>query len=135
MSYLLDTNVVSELVRPSPNPHVLQWLEGQQEIVLSAISIEELSYGIARAPPASRRRLLTWFETLLAVPAEIVPVDAKIARASGDLRAHREVQGRHVAQADMLIAATALITGRTLVTRNTRDFEGCGVALLDPFTR
>ncbi|WP_394836855.1 PIN domain-containing protein [Pendulispora rubella] len=134
MSYLVDTKVISELVRPAPNPHVLQWFEGQREVALSAISVEELSYGIARAPPVTRRRLVTWFEALLALPAEIVPVDATIARASGDLRAHREGRGLHVAQADMLIAATALITGRTLVTRNTRDFEGCGVALLDPFT-
>jgi len=133
MSYLLDTNVVSELARPRPNANVLRWFETQREIVLSVVSIEELSYGIARAKPADQRRLIPWFEGLLALPAEIVPVDAKIARASGELRAARERTGRTIAQADMLIAATALISGRTLVTRNTRDFEACGVAILDPF--
>ncbi|HVH41027.1 MAG TPA: PIN domain-containing protein [Labilithrix sp.] len=133
MSYLVDTNVVSELARPKPNRHVVDWFGALSTIVMSSISIEELAYGIARARSVERSRLVRWFEALLAIPAEIVAVDEKIARAAGDLRAARERAGRPVAQADMLIAATALVTGRTLVTRNTRDFEGCGVALLDPF--
>lgn len=133
MSYLVDTNVVSELARPKPNSHVVDWFGTQSTIALSSISIEELSFGIARARAAERRRLVAWFEALLAVPARILAVDERVARAAGDLRAARERAGRAVAQADMLIAATALVSGRTLVTRNTRDFEGCGVALLDPF--
>jgi len=134
MSYLLDTNVISELARPHPDAGVLDWFNLQSEIATSSICIEELSYSIAHAKPAQHRRLIAWFEALLALPAEIVPVDAKIARVSGDLRALRERAGRPVAQADMLIAATALLSGRTLVTRNTRDFEACGVALLNPYT-
>ncbi|WP_394822920.1 PIN domain-containing protein [Pendulispora albinea] len=133
MSYLVDTNVVAELARPHPNINVVRWFETQRGIVVSAISIEELSLAIARAEPAEQRRLIPWFEALLALPAEVVPVDARIARASGELRAARERAGRLVAQADMLIAATALISGRTLVTGKTGDFEGCGVALFDPF--
>lgn len=133
MSYLIDTNVISELARPTPNDNVVHWFATQSSIAMSSISIEELAYGIARARAVERRRLVPWFEALLAVPAEILPVDEKIARAGGDLRASRERAGRPVAQADMLIAATALVTGRTLVTRNTRDFEHCGIALLDPF--
>jgi len=134
VSYLLDTNVISELARPQPNPNVLTWFAGQRELALSSICIEELAYGIGRAKSADHRRLLTWFEALLSLPAEIVPVDGRIARASGELRAARERAGRAVAQADMLIAATALISGRTLVTRNSRNFEGCGIAILNPFT-
>lgn len=133
MSYLVDTNVVSELARPTPNRGVVQWFGTQATIALSSISIEELAYGIARARVAERRRLAPWFEALLAVPAEVLAVDERIARAAGELRAARERVGRIVAQADMLIAATALVSGRTLVTRNTRDFEGCGVAIFDPF--
>jgi predicted nucleic acid-binding protein len=133
MSYVIDTNVVSELARPTPNRAVVDWFATQRSIALCAISMEELAYGIARARPAERRRLGPWFEALLAIPAEILAVDERIARAAGELRAARERVGRTVAQADMLIAATAIISGRTLVTRNTRDFEGCGVATFDPF--
>lgn len=133
MSYLVDTNVVSELARAAPNRGVVDWLGTQRAIALSAIAIEELTNGIARARPSERKRLGPWFEALLAIPAEILAVDERVARAAGELRAARERAGRTVAQADMLIAATALISGRTLVTRNTRDFEGCGVAIFDPF--
>jgi predicted nucleic acid-binding protein len=133
MSYVIDTNVVSELARPTPNRAVVDWFATQRSIALSAVSIEELAYGIARARSAERRRLAPWFEALLAVPAEILPVDERVARAAGELRAARERVGRTVAQADMLIAATAIVAGRTLVTCNTRDFEGCGVTIFDPF--
>jgi predicted nucleic acid-binding protein len=133
MSYVVDTNVVTDLARPTPNRGVLQWFATQSTIALSSISIEELAYGIARARVAERRRLTPWFEALLALPAQVLVVDEPIARAAGELRAARERAGRLVAQADMLIAATALVSGRTLVTRNARDFEGCGVAILDPF--
>ena len=133
MSYVVDTNVISELARPTPNRGVLQWFGTQSTIAMSAISIEELAYGIARARVSERRRLTPWFEALLAIPAEVLAVDERVARVAGELRAARERAGRTVAQADMLIAATALVAGRTLVTRNTRDFEGCGVAIFDPF--
>jgi predicted nucleic acid-binding protein len=63
----------------------------------------------------------------------VIPIDASVALAAGRLRARREQRGRPVAQADMLIAACALTHGLTLVTRNLDDFEGCGIALLDPF--
>jgi predicted nucleic acid-binding protein len=133
LSYLVDTNVVSELARPAPNTGVVDWFGSLDEIALSAVSIEELSYGIARAKPSERKRLIPWFEALMAVPARVLAVDERVARAAGELRAARERSGRRVAQADMLIAATALISGRTLVTHNARDFEGCGIAILDPF--
>jgi predicted nucleic acid-binding protein len=133
MSYVVDTNVISELARAVPNRGVVEWFEAQSTIAVSAISIEELAYGIARARAAERKRLGPWFEAHLAIPAEVLAVDERVARAAGELRAARERIGRTVAQADLLIAATALVSGRTLVTRNTRDFEGCGVAILDPF--
>lgn len=133
MSFLLDTNVVSELARPLPNPKVLAWFEHLTELRVSAITIEELAYGVARARPRERRRLQRWFEALLAATHEIVAVDGTIAQLAGELRAARAATGRTVAQADMLIAASALRSAHTLVTRNTKDFAGCGVALLDPF--
>ncbi|MGA7120213.1 MAG: PIN domain-containing protein, partial [Polyangiaceae bacterium] len=81
----------------------------------------------------ARSRLVRWLDALLEARPTVLDVTAAIARASGELRAAREARGRRVAQADMLIAATALAQGLTLATRNGRDFEGCGVALVDPF--
>jgi predicted nucleic acid-binding protein len=74
-----------------------------------------------------------WLDAFVDARPIVLDVTAAIARASGDLRAAREARGRRVAQADMLIAATAPAHGLTLVTRNRRDFEGCGVAVVDPF--
>ncbi len=130
---LVDTNVLSELPRPRPNAKVVAWFAGQEAIHVSVVTLEELAFGIARAPPASRSRLVRWLDAFLGARPIVLDVTAAIARASGELRATREAKGRRVAQADMLIAATALTHGLTLVTRNGRDFEGCGVAVVDPF--
>jgi predicted nucleic acid-binding protein len=131
--YLVDTNVLSELPRPRPNAAVLRWLHQQPTIVLSVVSVEELAFGVARAPVPRRAKLAAWLDELLGSAAEILGVTEAVARAAGELRAARESAGRRVAQADMLIAATAVIHGLTLATRNGRDFVGCGVALVDPF--
>src|SRR5688572_27325467 len=131
--YLVDTNVLSELPRRHPHAGVLRWLAAQDAILMSVISVEELAFGVARAPEARQPKLVRWLEGLLASTAGVLEVNRAIAKAAGELRAAREVAGRRVAQADMLIAATALIHGLTLATRNGRDFEGCGVAIVDPF--
>jgi predicted nucleic acid-binding protein len=131
--YLVDTNVLSELARPRPDLHVVRWLEQQSGIILSVISVEELVFGVARAPAPRRSKLAGWLDALLGSAAAVLDVDLAVARAAGELRAVREGAGRRVAQADMLIAATALVHGLTLATRNRADFDGCGVALLDPF--
>jgi toxin FitB len=130
---LVDTNVLSELPRPRPNAQVVGWFADQETIHLSVVTLEELVFGVARATPAARPRLARWLEALLEARPIALEVTPAIARVSGELRAAREARGRRVAQADMLIAATALAHGLTLVTRNTKDFEGCGVALFDPF--
>lgn len=134
MSMLVDTNVLSETVRPRPNPGVLRWLIAHPTFAISAVSLEELAFGIERISGKRRALLYEWFERLRGDPAPtIVPVDAEVAVAAGRMRARRERRGRPVAQADMLIAASALTRGMTLVTRNVDDFEGCGIALLNPF--
>ncbi len=112
---------------------MLRWLHQQPTIVLSVVSVEELAFGVARAPVPRRAKLAAWLDELLGSAAEILGVTESVARAAGELRAARESAGRRVAQADMLIAATAVIHGLTLATRNGRDFVGCGVALVDPF--
>jgi len=133
VSYLLDTNVVSELVRPRPDPKVRAWLASRDEDVLSVISIEELVFGIERAPAPRRHRLMAWFDDLLDNVVEVEEITPAIARAAGELRARRARAGRPVTQADMLIAATALVHGMTLATRNVSDFEDCGAILFNPF--
>lgn len=133
MIYLLDTNVVSELVRPRPEPKVRAWLASRDQVALSVISVEELVFGIERAAAARRQRLAGWLDELLDSVGTVAEVTAAIARAAGELRARRARRGRPVAQADMLIAATALVHGWTIATRNIADFEDCGVLLFDPF--
>lgn len=130
---LVDTNVLSELPRPRPNANVVAWFAAQETIHISVVTLEELTFGSARASPAARSRLVRWLDAFLDARPTVLDVTAAIARASGELRAAREARGRRIAQADMLIAATALAHGLTLATRNGRDFDGCGVALVDPF--
>lgn len=132
--YLVDTNVLSELPRRHPDPGVVSWLAGLDRLAVSAVTIDELSYGVERAPAERSDRLRAWFDELLATDPLVIPIDRDVARAAGVLRAQRERRGHSASQADMLIAATALMTGRVLATRNTKDFAGCAVALLNPFS-
>ena len=133
MIYLLDTNVVSELVRPRPDPKVRAWIASRDEVALSVISVEEIVFGLERAPAARRQRLAAWLDELLDNVTMVAEITTAIARAAGELRSRRTRAGRPVTQADMLIAATALVHGWTLATRNVSDFEDCGVVLFDPF--
>ena len=130
---LVDTNVLRELPRPRPDEGVLRWFAAQRGIHLSVVTLEELAFGIARGTPSSRVRLGRWLDALLASRPVLLEVTPAISRACGELRASRATLGYRVAQADMLVAATALAHGLTLVTHKGRDFEGCGVALFDPF--
>lgn len=131
--FLLDTNVVSELVKPKPHGGVVAWLSGLEAVTLSAVTIEELTFGVERARGKAREGLRGWLSALLAAHPAIVDVTAEVAAAAGRLRAQREAAGRPVPQADMLVAACALSRGLVLATRNTRDFAGCGLTLFNPF--
>jgi predicted nucleic acid-binding protein len=129
-TYLCDTNVLSELARPQPNAGVAAWAQNVSAVTVSVITVEEIAYGLAWKP---NLRILGWFQDFLEHYSEVLPVTADIAARAGRLRGTLQGQGRPRTQADMLIAATAQFHGLTLVTRNARDFEDCGVALLDPF--
>jgi predicted nucleic acid-binding protein len=132
--YVVDTNVLSEVMRPVPNAGVVAWLGAQPAIQVSAITIMELEFGIARAPEGRRATLLAWLEGMLASPTHhVLPLDTAVARAAGQLRRRAEELGRPRPLADLLIAATALVAGSVVATRNTADFVGLGVPLLDPF--
>lgn len=127
---LIDTNIISELCRRQPDPGVLAWASGISEFRFSAISLEEIAFGLAWRPNA---RIQTWITDFFARhPA--LPVTADIAQRAGELRGRLAAQGSPRSQADMLIAATAQVHGLTLVTRNSRDFDGCGLPLLNPFS-
>ena len=131
---LVDTNVLSELMRQQPDAGVLGWLQGRQQLsprlTVSVITIDEIAFGMTRRPNA---RLQEWFDSFLQRHT-ILPVTTNIARRAGELRAQLQVKGQVRTQADMLIAATAQLHGLAVVTRNLRDFEGCGIAVLNPFS-
>ncbi len=127
MSYLLDTNAVSEWVKPRPNLGVIRWMESVDEdrIFLSAISLAELRYGIERLTPGSRRnRLETWLQNELSLRFEerVLPVDDKVADAWGKVMSRSEALGRRMGLMDAFLAATAEVHHLTLVTRNVSDF-------------
>lgn len=131
MKPLCDTNVLAELSRPRPNPGVVEWAGSVTVISLSVVTVEEVLYGLGWKP---RPKTLAWFEDFLEERCTVLPVTEKIARVGGSLRGRLQAAGETRTQADMLIAATAIVHESTLVTRDTRDFEGCGVSLLNPFS-
>jgi toxin FitB len=139
VSFLLDTNVVSECVRPRPDPGVVSWLAEADEdrVFISVITLAELRYGIERMAAGQRRRRLDeWLRAELPLRFEgrVLPIDATIADAWGRLTALRETSGRPIGAADAFIAATAEARDLTLVTRNVSDFERTVKAVINPWT-
>ncbi len=129
MTFLLDTNVVSEWVKPQPNAAVIAWLDEVDEdrVFLSVITLTELRYGVECLPAGKRRkRLEDWlqYELPLRFEGRILDIDAKIADVCGTVVARREAAGRPIAAMDAYLAATAEVHRLTLVTRNDADFEG-----------
>ena len=133
--YLIDTNVISELRRPRPEPGVLRWFEqlpGKQ-LHLSVLSLGELRRGVERLEPGSRRdHLEGWLEQELPLyfSGRLLPVDAAVADRWGRLLAQI---GRPLPAIDSLLAATALEHGLILVTRNLRDMPGQVVTVMNPW--
>lgn len=133
--YLLDTNVLSELARRAPDEGVLRFLAGAERIHVSVIVFHEIAYGAAIVTDPEQRRRIEAFRSKLfeRFGKTSIPVDTDIAVLAAMKRADCRRRGRALTFADSLIAATAQHRGLVLVTRNTRDFEGLGVDLLDPF--
>ena len=136
--FVLDTNVVSELIRPKPDAKVLHWISRRQasELFLAAVSLGEIIRGVARLPDGPRRsRLESWVSELLPrqFAGRILAFDQRAAVIWGELMGAADRAGRPRAAADAQIAATALRHEMALVTRNTADFEGMIPALLKPW--
>ncbi len=134
---LLDTNVVSELMKSAPEPAVMVWINAlpSATVFLSAVTQAEILYGVALVPAGKRRDGLaraarTAFETYFR--GRILPFDTEAAEAFAALAGRRQA-GRPISQADAQIAAIARSRGAALATRNVPDFEGCGVETIDPW--
>lgn len=136
---IVDTNVVSELLRPTPEARVEQWLAAQDgfDIYLTAISEAELRYGIAIMSSGKRRDALAEaIDRILHddMAGRIVAFESAAAEAYATIAATRRATRRPIAQSDCQIAAIARAHGAAVATRNTSDFEGCGIDLIDPWS-
>jgi hypothetical protein len=136
--FILDTNVVSELMRPFPEQAVLRWLQGQtlDQLAVTAVTVAEILYGLDRLPKGRRRTDLSHqFQLFLArgFTDRVLPFDERAARAYAELKGTRDRAGRPIAGYDAMIAAIAQVHGAEVATRNVKDFEGCSVAVLDPW--
>jgi toxin FitB len=137
VNFLLDTNAVSEWVKPRPNAGLIRWMETADEdrVFLSVISLAELRYGVERmAAGARRNRLEQWLlrELPLRFEGRILTVDHKIAEAWGRTVSRCQALGRPVGAVDAFLSATAEIHRLTLVTRNVSDFPAL-TAVLNPW--
>lgn len=133
---LLDTNVVSELLRPVPNPVVQAWVSACRAPFTTAITVQETFFGVERLPDSRRRSDLT--ETLEQILSDLVgprilPFSALSARHTAAIQAHRQRLGRPIGFADAQIAGIALSRGATLATRNVRDFGDLELDVVDPW--
>ncbi len=139
MKYLLDTCVISELIRKQPDPRVVAWVDNlhESEAFLSAITVGEIKRGVERLPQSDRQAAIrTWLEhdLLVRFQGRILPLDAWVMLTWGQLMAASEQGGRPLPAFDSLIAATALSGGLVVATRNVADFAGTGVGVFDPWT-
>jgi toxin FitB len=135
---ILDTNVLSETLRPAPSPRVLEWMRAEPASALfsTAISESELLYGIALLPDGRRRQSLeTVIDLIFAqdLAGRVLPFDSAAAREFADIAASRRRAGRAISEADARIAAIARSRGAALATRNVGDFAGCRLELIDPW--
>jgi len=131
MNFLCDTNIISEVMKRSPNLQVKNWLSTLDLIYLSVITIEEVYFGLTYK---DAKRQSEWFEKFVQFRCEVLPITFSIAKRCGKLRGDFRQKGFARTQADMLIAATANEHDLILVTRNIKDFEDCNIQLYDPFT-
>ena len=139
MTFLLDTNVVSEWAKPRPDPGVIDWLAAVDEdrVYISVITISEIRYGIEQMPfGARRKRIEDWFmmDLPMRFDKRILSISFDVADAWGKITNRARAVGRQIGPMDGFIAATAQTTELTLVTRNVADFEFLGLRVISPWT-
>lgn len=127
---LVDTNVLSEIMRIRPDPQVREWFGTLESLYLSVITVEEILSGLRRNAMYEKE---AWFHRFCAEFAQVLPIDPEMAVWTGEARGRLAAQGIQANQADAFIAATAWRHGLVLATRNIRDFDGYGIAVLNPF--
>jgi predicted nucleic acid-binding protein len=132
--YLVDANILSEPTRPTPDAGVVEWLRrNEREIAVDPIILGELRFGILLLDKGRKRtRLERWFDAG-ALRLHCLPWEAATGLRWAELLARLRAEGRAMPIKDSLIAATALVHGLTIVTRNRADFERAGIAIVDPF--
>ena len=135
---ILDTNVVSELLRPVPDERVVAWVRAQRQSSLftTVITLGEMLFGVCLLPEGRRRQEL--LREVIAVFSDdmaerVLDFGSEAADAYAEIAATRRSQGRPVSQSDAMIAGIARSRGADLATRNVRDFESCGVRLINPW--
>lgn len=136
--FLVDTNVISEIVKPTPHPTVLRWFAAADESLIhfSVLTVGEIRKGISSRPDPSRNTLLeSWLVALTSrFSTRILPIELAVADRWGQLAGICKAKGMTLPVIDGLLAATALHHDLTLVTRNVKDFRGSGVSTLDPWS-
>jgi toxin FitB len=135
---ILDTNVLSELMRPTPSPRVVAWVAKQPatELFTTSITEAEIFYGLELLTKGKRREgLLAAAEAMFAedLTGRVLGFDSDAARAFSKIAGHRRTLGRPISHADAQIAAITQARGAKLATRNVADFKDCGVDVLDPW--
>lgn len=135
---VIDTNVVSELMRARPDPAALAWFAGHsaEVLFLTAISEAELRTGAAILPAGQRRdRLQLTIEAMIDqdFQGRVLPFDSSAARSYAEIAAARRANGKPIMEADCQIAAIAYACGAAIATRNVNDFDGCGINVINPW--
>ena len=134
---IVDTNVLSEFMRPHPAAQVARWLEtaSPSSLALTAISVMEITYGVARLPAGQRRddTRMRWESIQEAWTGTFLTLGMAESVAAGEVLGARAAIGRPITTADAQIAGMSLAWGAAIATRNTRDFEGLGIDLINPW--
>ena len=140
MKYLLDTCVISEIIRPQPDENVISWVQGKNEesFYLSVLTFGEIEKGIEKALDSGRKRKLQlWVEQDLKQRFEsrIIPIDLEISSRWGAIQGKAELVGKSMPVIDGLIAVSGLVHNCIVVTRNIADMEQSSVELLNPWSK
>jgi predicted nucleic acid-binding protein len=138
LNYLLDTCVISELIKPKPSSKVTKWLRScpEESLFLSSLTIGEIQKGISKLPDSrKRKKLQSWLDSELTqrFDKRILGIDFKVAQKWGEIQASSEIAGLKMPVIDSLIASIGIVFEMTVVTRNTADMKNSGVRLFNPW--